>query len=134
MTTMPQKNTKNADYSKNDPIIGVLRHPTLLQNIQGLGILPQQAVNITPGEGQIPLHHSNEVNWEALAFPKLYSHGENNLNSHRDITLTPSRSRYLYVHIRLKCVDDRFASDQLDWVEKEAVNSSINIAQRKHFQ
>ena len=52
----------------------VLRHPTLLHNIEGPSILPEQAVNIAPGEGQIPVYHSNEENWETLAFPKLYSH------------------------------------------------------------
>ena len=31
-----QENTKNAHYSKDNPIIGVLRHCTLLQNIEGL--------------------------------------------------------------------------------------------------
>ena len=55
----------------------ILRHPTLLYNIEGPSILPEEAVNIAPGEGQIPV----EENWEALAFPKLYSYVENYFNS-----------------------------------------------------
>ena len=50
--------------------------------------------------------------------------------------LTPSK----YAHARLKSTDDRFASNPqyifhlLDWVEKEAISSSISIAERKHNQ
>ena len=51
-----------------------MRHATLLRNIEGSNILPDQAVNIVPGEGQVPVNHSNEENWKALAFPRLYSH------------------------------------------------------------
>ena len=69
-----QENTKNTDYSEHDPVTEALRHQTLLQNIEGHIILPEQAVNIAPGEGQIPVYHSNEENWEARAFPKLCSH------------------------------------------------------------
>ena len=104
---MPKKIPKNADYIENDSITEVLRHPTLLQNIEGPSILPKQAVDIAPGEGPISVYHSNEENWVAVPFPKLFSHGENHFNSHRDITMTPSK----YVHARLKCADDRFASD-----------------------
>ena len=54
----------------------ILRHPTLLLNIEGPSILLEEAVNIAPGEGQIPVYHSNEENMEIFAFPKLYYYGE----------------------------------------------------------
>ena len=50
--------------------------------------------------------------------------------------MSPSK----YAHARLRCADDRFASDTkyifqcLDWIEKEAVCSSISIVQKKYFQ
>ena len=34
----------------------------------------EQVVNIAPGEGQVPMSHYAENNWEALAFPREYSH------------------------------------------------------------
>ena len=96
------------------------RHPTLLHKIEGPSILPEEVVNIAPDEGQIPVYHSNEENWEALAFPRLYSHGENHFKSYRDVHLAVSK----YAHTRLKCEDDRFSSDTkykfhcLVWVDK----------------
>ena len=111
-------------------------YPTVLHNIDGPSILPEQVVNIAPGEGQIPVSHYTEENWEPLAFPKEYSHGINHYSSPREVRITPSK----YVHARLKCADERFASNTqyifhcLDWVEKEAVSSAINIAERKHSQ
>ena len=50
--------------------------------------------------------------------------------------MTPSK----YVHARLKCCDDRFAANLqyifhvLDWIEWNAVASSVHFAERKHFQ
>ena len=82
------------------------------------------------------MYHFNEENGEALAFPKLYSHGKNHFNSYRDVRLTPSK----YVHARLKCADDRFALNTkyifhcLDLLEKDVVSSSINFVQRKYVQ
>ena len=44
------------------------------------------------------------------------------------------------MHARLKYHDDRFASNPqyifhaLDWIERNAVASSINFAERKQFQ
>ena len=44
------------------------------------------------------------------------------------------------MHARLKCHDDRFASNPqyifhaLDWIERNAVASSIHFAERKQFQ
>ena len=54
-----QENAENKDQSKNGPVTEILRHPTLLHNIEGPSILPEEAVNIAPGEGQIPVYHSN---------------------------------------------------------------------------
>ena len=54
----------------------------------------------------------------------------------RKVQITPSK----YVHARLKCCDDRFASNPqyifhaLDWIERNAVASSIHFAERKQFQ
>ena len=48
----------------------ILRYPTLLHNIEGRNISREEAVNIVPGEGQIPVYHSNEEDLEALSFPK----------------------------------------------------------------
>ena len=93
-------------------------------------------VNIAPGEGEIPVSFTSEPNWEALAFPKDYSTGRNHFNEEREIPITPSK----YVHTRLKCCDDRFASNPqyifhaLDWIERNAVASSVHFAERKQFQ
>ena len=44
------------------------------------------------------------------------------------------------MHTRLKCCDDRFASNSqyifhaLDWIERNAVAGSIHFAERKQFQ
>ena len=44
------------------------------------------------------------------------------------------------MHTRLKCCDDRFASNPqyifhaLDWIERNAVASSVHFAERKQFQ
>ena len=97
---------------------------------------PNEIVNIAPGEGQIPVSFTSEPNWEALAFPKDYSTGRNHFNEEREIPITPSK----YVHTRLKCCDDRFASNPqyifhaLDWIERNAVASSVHFAERKQFQ
>ena len=97
---------------------------------------PNEIVNIAPGEGQIPVSFTSEPNSEALAFPKDYSARRNHFNEEREIPITPSK----YVHARLKCCDDRFASNPqnifhaLDWMEKNAVASSVHFAERKQFQ
>ena len=96
---------------------------------------PNEIVNIAPGEGQIPVSFTSEPNWEALAFPKDYSTGRNHFNEKREIPITPSK----HVHTRLKCCDDRFASNPqylfhaLDWIERNAVASSVHFAERKQF-
>ena len=97
---------------------------------------PNEIVNIAAGEGEIPVSFTSEPNWEASAFPKDYSTGRNLFNEEREIPITPSK----YVHARLKCCDDRFASNPqnifhaLDWMEKNAVASSVHFAERKQFQ
>ena len=111
-------------------------YPTVLHNIDGPNISPSEIVNIAPGEGQIPVSFTSELDWEALAFPKDYSTGINHYNEERKHHITPSK----YVHARLKCCDDRFASNPqyifhaLDWIERNAVASSIHFAERKQFQ
>ena len=115
-----------------------LHFPTVMYNVDGPNISPNEIVNIAPGEGQIPwsVSFTSESNWEAHAFPKDYSTGRNHFNEEREIPITPSK----YVHARLKCCDDRFASNPqnifhaLDWMEKNAVASSVHFAERKQFQ
>ena len=101
-----QEKAENKDQSRNGSVTRDTQNPALLHYIEGPGILPEEAVSIAPGEGDISFYHSNEENWEALAFPRLYSHGENHFNSYRDVRLTPK-----YAHARLKCADDGSASD-----------------------
>ena len=66
---------------------------------------------------------SESQNWEALAFPKEYATDKNHFNEGRVVPVTPTK----YVHARLKCCDDRFASNPqyifhaLDSIEREAV-------------
>ena len=54
----------------------------------------------------------------------------------REIPITPSK----YAHVRPKCCDDRFAAKPhyifhaLDWVERNAVASSVHSAERELFQ
>ena len=113
-----------------------LPFPTVMHNVDGPNISSSEIVNIAPGESQIPVSFTSEPNWEALAFSKEYSTGINHFNEDRDNPITPSK----YVHARLKCCDDRFASNSqyifhaLDWIERSAVASSIHFAERKQFQ
>ena len=110
--------------------------PTALHNKDGPDINACEILNIAPGEGQIPIDRRTEANWEALAFPKEFSTGKFHYNHQRDIKMTPNQ----YVQARLKCSDNRFASNAqylfsaLDWVEKYAVASSVNFTQRIQFQ
>ena len=110
--------------------------PTVMDNVDEPNISPNEIVNIAPGEGQIPVSFTSEPNWGALAFPKDYSTGRNHFNEEREIPITPSK----YVHTRLKCCDDRFASNPqhifhaLDWIERNAVARPVHFAERKQFQ
>ena len=107
-----------------------------MHNIDGPNISASEIVNIAPGEGQIPVSFTSEPDWEALAFPREYSTGKNHYNEERKRYITPSK----YIHARLKCSDDRFASNSqyifhaLDWIERNAVASSIHFTERKQFQ
>ena len=111
-------------------------YPTVMHNLDGPNISPNEIVNIAPGEGQLPVPFTSEPNWEALAFVKHYSTGRNHYNEERKVHITPSK----YVHARLKCCDDRFASNpqyifqSLDWIERNAVSSTIHFTERKHFE
>ena len=79
-----------------------------------------------------------EPNREALAFLKDYSTGRNHFNEEREVPIAPSK----YGHTRLKCCEDRFASrfdpqyifHALDWIETNAVASSVHFTERKQFQ
>ena len=110
--------------------------PTALHNKDGPDINACEILNIAPGEGQIPLDRRTEPNCEALAFPKEFATGKFHYNYPRDIKLTPIQ----YAQSRLKCSDNRFASNAqylfstLDWVEKSAVASTVNFTMRKQFQ
>ena len=46
-----------------------------MYNVDGPNISPSEIVDITPGEGQIPVPFTLVPNWEALAFPKDQSLG-----------------------------------------------------------
>ena len=130
-------NIEGNDHLKEKEIkMSSVPFPTVMHNIDGPNISPSEIVNIAPGEGQIPVSFTSEPDWEALSFPKNYSTGKNHYNEKREIHITPSK----YVHARLKCCDDRFASNAqyifqaLDWIERNAVASSIHFAERKQFQ
>ena len=110
--------------------------PAVMYNIDGPNISSSEIVNIAPGKSQIPVSFASEPNWEAFAFPKDYSTGRNLFNEERENPITPSK----YVHARLKCCDDRFAANPqyifhaLDWIERNAVASSVHFVERKQFQ
>ena len=113
-----------------------LPFPTVMHNIDRPNISSSEIASIASGEGQTPVSFTSEPNWEALAFPKGRSTGINHFNEDKYNPITPSK----YVHARLKCCDDRFASNSryifcaLDWIERNAVASSIQVAERKQFQ
>ena len=107
-----------------------------MYNIEGPNVSADDLINIAPGEGNIPVSFTSEPNWEALCFVKEYALGSNHFSEERKVPITPSK----YVNARLKCCDDRFASNPqyifqcLDWIERNAVASSIHFAKRKQFQ
>ena len=110
--------------------------PTVLHETNGPNVSLDEMINIAPGEGQIPVSFKSEPDWEALCFPNLYPTAKNHFNTERDVPITVSK----YVHARLKCCDDRFASNPqyifqcLDWIERTAIASSIHFAERKQYQ
>ena len=62
--------------------------------------------------------------------------GRNYFNEETENPITPSK----YVHARLKCCNDSFAANPryifqtLNWMERNAVASSVDFAERKQFQ
>ena len=56
---------------------------TVLYNTDELNISPNEIVNTTPGESEIPVSFTSEPDWEALAFPKDYSTGRNHIKEER---------------------------------------------------
>ena len=71
-----------------------------------------------------------------FGFAEDYSTGRNHFNEEREIPITKTK----YVHTRLKCCHDRFASNPqyifhaLDWIERNAVASSVHFAERKQSE
>ena len=110
--------------------------PTVMYNVDRPNISPSGVCNIAPEEGQIPVSFTSEPNWEALAFPKDYSTGGSHFNDETEVPITPSK----YLHTRLKFWDDKFASNPqyifhaLDWIERNAVASTVHFAERKQFR
>ena len=41
-----------------------------MHNVDGPNISSSEIGNITPGEGQIPVSFTSELNWAGLEFPK----------------------------------------------------------------
>ena len=58
--------------------------PTVMYNVDGPNISPNEIVNIATGEGQTPVSFTSEPNWKAPAFPKDYSTERNFLNEERE--------------------------------------------------
>ena len=99
---------------------------TVMHNIDGLNISSSEIVKFM-------FFFTSEPYRQVLAFPKEYSSGINYFIEDRDNPITPSK----YVHGRLKCCNDRFASNSqcifhaLDWIERNVVLSSIHFAEKK---
>ena len=89
-----------------------------------------QIINISHGERSIPVSFSLKPNCEALVFHMEYVTDINHFNDARRFPMTPIK----YVQAILKYYDHRFVSNPqfifhaLDWIEKEAVWNSVNIA------
>ena len=49
-------------------------YPTKLYDTNGPILSPGQVLNIAPGEGKVHVSPYNKENWEALTFPREYSH------------------------------------------------------------
>ena len=111
-------------------------HPTVMHNIDGPNVDSNEMINIAPGEGQIPVSHSNEPHCEALAFPNLFSTGKFHYNYNRERPISVSK----YIHSKLKNKDKRYSESPqyifycLDWLEKEIIFSTKQFVQRKQFQ
>ena len=76
-----------------------------MHDIDGPNISLSEIGNIGPGEGQIPVSCLlQNLIGKHLHFLKT-STGRNDFDEECVIPITPSK----YVHLRLKCCDDRFA-------------------------
>ena len=108
----------------------------VMYNEDGPNISPSEIVNLTLGEGKIPVSFTSEPNWEALPFCKDYSSGRNHFNEEREISITTSK----YLDVGLKCCEDRFPANPqytfhaLDWIKGNSVVSSVHFVERKQFQ
>ena len=106
--------------------------PTVMLNVDS----PNEVVDIAPGEGQLPVSFTSEPGWESLDFVRNFSTSENHFKTEKKVRIILST----YLHVRLKCCDGRFASDPqyvfqaLDWIEGNAVASTVHFTQRKQFQ
>ena len=109
--------------------------PPVMYNVDGPNISSSDIVIVAPGESQIPVSFTLELDWEALAFPKDCSIERNHFNEESEISITLSK----YVNARLKCYD-RFAVNPqyifhaLDWIERNAVATSVHFTERKQFR
>ena len=81
------------------------------------------------GEGELR-------DWKALAVVKNFSTGESHFITESKVRIMPSK----YLHARLKCCDDGFATDPqyifqaLDWIERNTVANTIYFIKRKKIQ
>ena len=113
---------------------GGVPQPSLITDKDGPTISVEEVIEIAPGEGKIPIHHSMEKNCEPMAFPHHFPSGRFHLNYRREKRITPLR----YFQSRLKCGKDlRFAQDSryiffaLRLVQKDAVHNAICFSERK---
>ena len=120
-------NSTTEDRSKMSSI----PYPTVLHEKDGPSVSQNLIFNIAPLEENVPVSFGSEQNWETLTFPKEYATGKNHFIDARALPITPTK----YVKARLKCCNDRFASNPqyifhaLDWIEREGVWNSINFAE-----
>ena len=127
---------QEADDTNGTTFKDMVIFPTVLHEIDGVDISVERIVNIAPAEGQIPVSTFSEPNWEALAYVKQFSEGNFHYGTTRDVKITASK----YAHARLKCADNRFASDpqyifgMLNWIERETISSTIHFAGMKRRQ
>ena len=109
--------------------------PTIMHNIDSLNISASDVVSIDPGEGQLPVLFTSAPDSKVLAFVKSFSAIENDFSTERKAQITSK-----YLHSRLKRCEYRFASDllylfqALNWIGRNAVESTIRFIKRKYFQ
>ena len=62
--------------------------PPVMYNVDGPSISSSDIVIVAPGEGQIPVSFTLELDWEALAVPKDCSIERNHFNEESEISIT----------------------------------------------